>query len=132
MPFAFPPSCGGPEKAALTSGGRRRPPQAWYLLRRLDMATIQASDVLPVRSRISWGAVMAGAVVAVAMYVLLIVAGVALGVTVADRVTNQSLGIGAGIWSTISMLLSLFAGGYIASRISVGENQSEAAVYGII
>jgi ABC-type transport system involved in multi-copper enzyme maturation permease subunit len=96
------------------------------------MATIQASDVLPVRSRISWGAVMAGAVVALAMYILLMSAGVALGVTVADRVADSSLGIGAGIWSTVAMLLSLFAGGFVASRISVGENKAEAAIYGIV
>jgi hypothetical protein len=96
------------------------------------MATIQAADVLPVRSRISWGAVMAGAVVALAMYILFMFAGLALGATVFDRVSDRSLGIGAGVWSTIAMLLSLFAGGYVASRISVGENQSEAAVYGIV
>jgi hypothetical protein len=96
------------------------------------MATIQASDVLPVRSRISWGAVMAGAVVALAMYILFMAAGVALGVTVADRVADRNLGIGAGIWGTVAMLLSLFAGGFVASRISVGENTAEAAVYGIV
>lgn len=96
------------------------------------MATIQASDVLPVRSRISWGAVMAGAVVALAIYVLFMAAGVALGLTVAGQIEGDTMGISAGIWSTVAMLLSLFAGGFVASRISVGENTSEAAVYGIV
>jgi len=96
------------------------------------MATIQASDVLPVRSRVSWGAVLAGAVVALTVYMVLMLGGMALGVTVSDRVSDKNLAIGAGVWSLVSMLLSLFAGGYVSTRCSVGENKTEAAIYGIV
>lgn len=96
------------------------------------MATIQASDVLPVRSRVSWGAVMAGVFVALSLYIVLMMGGVALGMTVGDRVRAENLGIGAGVWALVSMLLSLFLGGVVASRISVGENKTEAAIYGVV
>lgn len=96
------------------------------------MATIQASDVLPVRSRISWGAVLGGAFVSLAIYLVLMLGGVALGVTVANRMSDRALGIGAGLWTTVSLLLSLFIGGMVASRCSVGENKTEAAIYGVV
>jgi len=98
------------------------------------MATIQASDVLPVRSRISWSAVLAGAFVALALYLVLMLGGAALGVTMAAKtnVSDRALGVGAGLWATVSLLLSLFVGGMVASRCSVGENKTEAAIYGVV
>jgi len=96
------------------------------------MATIQASDVLPVRSRVSWGAIVAGAVIALTVYFVLTVLGVALGLSVSARVDENKLGAAAGIWALVSMLLSLFVGGYVATRCTVGENKTEAALTGII
>jgi len=96
------------------------------------MATIQASDVLPVRSRVSWGAIVAGAVIALTVYFVLTVLGVALGLSMSGHVEENKLGAAAGIWALVSMLLALFAGGYVATRCTVGENKTEAALTGII
>jgi len=96
------------------------------------MATIQASDVLPVRSRVSWGAIVAGAVIALTVYFVLTVLGVALGLSMTGHVEENKLGVAAGIWALVSMLLALFAGGYVATRCTVGENKTEAALTGII
>ena len=44
----------------------------------------RVEDVLPVRSRVSWQAVFAGAVIAVALYVVLVMLGSAVGVSLSD------------------------------------------------
>ena len=96
------------------------------------MATIQASDVLPVRSRVSWSAIMAGAVTALTIYIVLFTLGLALGVSMSERVTSRTLGVAGGIWALVSMLLALFCGGCVASRTTVGEDKTEAALSGLI
>ncbi len=96
------------------------------------MATIQASDVLPVRSRISWSAVLAGAATALAAYLVLITFGFAVGLSLEYRMTDRAMGIGAGIWVVASMLIALFIGGLVCSRCTAGENKVEAALGGIV
>jgi hypothetical protein len=73
-------------------------------------------------ARISWGAIFAGAVVALAMQIVLTLIGGAIGLAALNPATGQSpsgttLGVGAAIWLVISSLLSLFAGGYVAGRL---------------
>jgi len=97
-----------------------------------DNATIQAEDLLPVRSRISWGAIFAGATVALALYVLLTLLGGAIGLSVSGRVRPETVGVGAAVWAILTTVLSLFVGGYVTSQCSVGENHFEAALYGVI
>jgi len=97
------------------------------------MATIQASDVLPVRSRISWSAVLAGAVIAVTAYLILITLGIAVGLSLTHtRLSYSAIGIGAGIWALVSMLVSVFVGGCVCSRCTAGENKTEAAMGGVV
>src|SRR5215831_15212088 len=63
-------------------------------------------------SRISWGAVLAGAVVAAATMLLLSFLGVAIGAD-ALRLTQtsasdlRSYGLGAGIWTAVNVILSM-------------------------
>lgn len=84
--------------------------------------------VLPVYSRISWGAIFAGAFVAFAVYFLLNLLGAAVGLSVGDK----ELGAGEAIWAIIVMLLSLFIGGMTVTRCTVGETRIEGLVYGAV
>ena len=93
---------------------------------------LESEHVLPVRSRISWGAILAGAVVSLASYFLFSVFGTAIGLSIVQNVDAETLGVGAAIYAIVVTFLSLFIGGWITSRIAVGENTSEAAVYGVI
>ncbi len=73
-------------------------------------------------ARISWGAVFAGAIIALAVQLVLTLIGVAIGLATLSPATGDSpsggaLGAGAGIWLVISSLISLFAGGYISARL---------------
>ena len=91
-----------------------------------------AADLLAVRSRVSWGAIAAGAMVALTIYVVLTMLGVALGIEVAVRRSGADLGTGAAIYSILALLLAMFFGGWATSRLAVGESKLEAVLYGLI
>src|SRR5688572_6232407 len=95
-------------------------------------ATPKMEDLVSVGSRISWGAIAAGAVVALAMQFLLGVLGAAVGVSVHDRVETENLQTAAAIWSIVTVCAALFVGGMVTSQFTVGENRTEAVLYGII
>lgn len=85
-----------------------------------------------VRTRISWGAILAGVAVAMAIYALLISLGVAVGMSVSGDVNSRHLGTGAGLWGFITLLISLFAGGWVTTQVTVGESRGEAILYGVV
>src|SRR4051794_24118645 len=90
------------------------------------------SDLMAVRSRVSWGALAAGAMVSLTVYVVLALLGVALGIEAAVRGVNTDLGTGTAIYSILSLLLAMFFGGWATSRLAVGESKTEAILYGVI
>ncbi|MCA1685859.1 MAG: hypothetical protein LC745_07690 [Planctomycetia bacterium] len=90
------------------------------------------ADLLAVRSRVSWGAIAAGAMVALTIYIVLTLLGVALGIEAAVRGTEGRLGAGTAIYSIVVLLLAMFFGGWTTSRLAVGESKTEAILYGII
>ena len=98
----------------------------------VDVVTIPEREVLPVRSRISWGAILAGAVVALATYFLLTLLGGAIGLTISDDVSRDTLGTGAAIWAILATAIALFVGGWVTSQCVAGEDKREAVIYGII
>jgi len=89
-------------------------------------------DILSVRSRVSWGAIAAGAMVALSLYIFFTMLGVALGIEVAIRGADQNLGTGAAIYSILALLIAMFFGGWATSRLAVGESKLEAVLYGLI
>jgi len=95
---------------------------------------IRLHDVASVGSRVSWSALLAGAVVALTIYVSLGTLGVAIGLSTAnsDNVGGDSLAIGAAIWAALSLLVALFMGGFVTSRSTVGERKDEAMIYGLL
>jgi hypothetical protein len=97
-----------------------------------DSTTPNARDLLAVRSRISWGAIAAGAMVALATYVVLTLLGLAVGIEVAVRGSDVSLGAPAAIYTLVTLLVAMFFGGWATSRLAVGESKLESVLYGII
>ena len=96
-------------------------------------STLRATDLLAVKSRVSWGAIAAGAMVALAIYFFLTLLGLAIGLEVASRrPVDQGLGAGAVLYSILTLLLSMFLGGWATSRLAVGETKLEAILYGMI
>jgi len=106
------------------------------------MATVVAStrsdervgmeDVAGVRSRVNWGAIVAGSVLALALYFLLTLLGGAIGLSISDRVSGQTIGTAAAVYAIAVTAVSLFAGGFVASQLTAGETRREALVYGLL
>lgn len=91
------------------------------------------TDILAVRSRVSWAAIFAGAMVALTIYLVLTLLGVALlGEAMARSVPGDRVGIVVAIYSTLIFLVSFFFGGWATSRLAVGESKLEAVLYGLI
>jgi hypothetical protein len=97
-----------------------------------ETPTLRATDLLAVRSRVSWGALAAGAMVSLAIYFLLTLLGLALGIEAAVRRADVPLGAGAAIYSILALLVAMFFGGWATSRLAVGETKLEAVLYGVI
>jgi hypothetical protein len=89
-------------------------------------------DHLPVRSRISWGAIFAGLFVAMAAYLVLGLLGAAIGLAFEERSSGDRMAVGATMWAVLTTVIALFLGGWTASQFTVGETRTEAAFYGLI
>lgn len=87
-------------------------------------------------SRISWGAVLAGAVVAVATILLLSLLGAALGAGSFHAFDTASgeharYGIGVGIWQILNVALSMALGGYVTARLSGTHSHLDGELHGL-
>src|SRR4051812_32116578 len=80
----------------------------------------------------SVGAILAGAVMAMAVGFIMTLLGQVLGLSLSDRASTDSLGLGAVIWTILSSILALFVGGWVTSECVVGETKTESVVHGII
>lgn len=94
--------------------------------------SVEAEDLLPVKSRVSWGAIFAGAVLALALAFLFSLLGGAVGLSIRHRVNDNAFNTAAAIWAVLSTVVSLFVGGWAATKLAVGENKTEAGIYGLL
>jgi hypothetical protein len=74
-------------------------------------------------ARISWGAILAGAIIGLATQLILTLIGAAVGLATLSPATDTgpsgtTLGIGAAIWLLVSSVTSLFLAGYVAGRLA--------------
>jgi len=69
--------------------------------------------------RVSWGGVFGGVLVALAFLLLMTALGLAVGISAAQpgETDTGTLGAGAGIWAAVSLLVALFIGGWVSTRI---------------
>jgi len=87
--------------------------------------------------RISWGAVLAGAIVAVTVGAMLNILGLAIGATTVDPAAAgespaaSTLGIAGGIWLLVANLLGLAVGGWVAARLSGTADGTDASLHGL-
>lgn len=94
----------------------------------------EGAPALP--SRVSWGAIIAGAVVAVMIGLMLNILGAAIGVSTVDAVQGDTpaastFGIGAAVWLLVANLVGLGVGGYTAARLSGTADRTDASLHGV-
>jgi hypothetical protein len=98
-----------------------------------------AATVVPTAGlrRVSWGAVIAGVAIVIAVQVALSVLGLGVGLSTVDIRAGEtpqvtSFGLGAGIWWVISDLIALIIGGYVAARLSGMPLRGDGILHGLL
>jgi hypothetical protein len=90
-----------------------------------------------VLNQVSWGAVFAGATIALVTQIILNMIGLGVGLSTLDIARGDtpsagSLSIGAGLWWVVSGIVAAGFGGYIAGRLSGKASRSTTAYHGLI
>lgn len=91
----------------------------------------------PLLRRVSWAAVIAGMVIAVAVQVVLSFLGTGIGMGTIDPMqystpSASALGTSAGIWWAVSSIVALFAGGWVAGHLAGSPAKSDAVLHGLL
>ena len=100
----------------------------------LDTA-VPATSHAHAHSRISWGAIFAGAVMALVTQLAFSLLGLGLGASAANPYSDNpvgGLGMGAAIWTLLSVLISLFTGGYVAGRLAGMPRRQDSMLHGLV
>ncbi len=96
------------------------------------VAVVEGGSAHP---RVSWGAVFAGAVAAVGLWMLLYAFGLAIGAStldVRDAGSAKATGIFAGVWGVVAPLIALFVGGIVAGRGAGVAKRGDGALHGFV
>ncbi|MEG4800426.1 hypothetical protein QUB63_06440 [Microcoleus sp. ARI1-B5] len=94
-------------------------------------------QVMEYHDLVRWGPIFSGLVIAIGTQLVLSALGAAIGLSNiansgAPRSIAGSVGTGVGIWSIISLLISLGVGGWVTARACGPMNRSTALLNGAI
>jgi hypothetical protein len=111
------------------SRGDRDAPYATAVTPEEDMRTILIN-------RISWGAVLAGVVIALVTQLILNLLGLGIGASTFDPAAGTgpsaaTFSVGAGLWWIISGILAALAGGYAAGRLAGQPKEASGGWHGL-
>jgi hypothetical protein len=84
--------------------------------------------------KISWGGVFGGVLAGIGALILLSSLGVAIGVSAAHgrNTDGDAIRTGAAIWTGLSLLVSLFIGGWASTRLSMLWERTTAMFEGVL
>jgi ElaB/YqjD/DUF883 family membrane-anchored ribosome-binding protein len=100
-----------------------------------DAAYVASHTAGVVTRRISWGAIIGGTIIALVTQITLSLLGIGIGAStihVQSGQTGSGLGSGSAIWLVLTILISLFAGGYVAGRLAGFPAKQEGMLHGLI
>ncbi|MEY9728233.1 PhnA-like protein [Bradyrhizobium yuanmingense] len=114
----------------MVRSSHRTPPQTSEVVPADEIRTIMLNQV-------AWGAVFAGAAIALVMQMILNMIGLGVGLSTVDvgegnTPSATSMSVGAGIWFVLSGIVAAALGGYIAGRLSGKASASTTAYHGLM
>ena len=100
-------------------------------------AAIDGVATAPAGRFVSWGAIFAGVIIAIAVQIVLALLGTGIGLSMVNPVEGSTpgatgFGIGAGLYWLITTVVALGAGGYTAARVSGVTDRFDALVHGLV
>jgi hypothetical protein len=119
-------------------GAPASPPGAFTLVQDTDPDGPDVAVLPAALGRLSWGAVLAGALVALIIELTLNLLGVAIGATSLNprsgdgSASAQSVGTGAVVWIALSTIVALLVGGWIAARFAGIPDRLDGLLHGLI
>ena len=84
------------------------------------------TDVRVPSDRVRWAAILAGVFTVLAALVVLLVLGIALGLTAFDANNIQGFGLGAGLYGVLSALVAFVLGGFLAAKTAATRGPGNA------
>lgn len=98
--------------------------------------TVVPTGGVPFYRRISWGAIIAGTLVALVTMMLLNLLGIGIGLGSINPMEEASpfsgLGVGSIIWWVVSNLIAIFAGAYVAGKLAGVPLGGTSTMHGIL
>jgi hypothetical protein len=94
--------------------------------------------VPPVGPRVRWGGVTSGFIIVLGAVLLLTALGLAIGITAvgdpraATDDTATGLGVGAGIWAALTLLVAYFFGGLVSTTVTDRPDRGGALIHGTL
>lgn len=86
--------------------------------------------------RISWSAVFAGVLIAMIVQIMFSLLGIGIGLGTLDFAEEKNpaagLGLGSGIWYGLTLLIALFAGGWVAGRLASAPRSFDGIIHGLL
>lgn len=105
----------------------------------LEETRDERTNILPPQGpRVRWTGVMSGFFIAIGVLMIMGALGVAIGVTAfgdprqATGETASDLGIGAGIWAFITVLIAVFLGGMVSTKVTDRPDRPGAVMHGAL
>ena len=92
----------------------------------------------PQDTRVRWGGVMSGFVVALGVLLLMGALGLAIGVAAlgdpraATSTTATGLGIGGGVWAFITLVAAVFLGSLVSTAVTDQPDRTGAVIHGVL
>ena len=99
--------------------------------------TIKTTEVVrTLFSKVSWGAIFAGVAMAFVTQLTLSLLGLGIGMSTIEPLYEarplENLGIGSVIWWGVTMLISLFIGGWVAGRLVGTPKPTYSVLHGLL
>ena len=99
--------------------------------------TIKTSEVIRTAlGHVSWGAIFAGVAMTLVIQLTLSLLGLGIGLSTIEPLSEtrplEGIGIGSVIWWGVSMLISLFIGGWVAARLAGISKPTHGVLHGLI
>ena len=86
--------------------------------------------------KLSWGGLLGGLLVAVGLWLLLTVLGLAVNLTAVDPndpgQSLKSVGVATGIWTVVVWVVALFAGAIVAAYTAPVLDRGRGAIHGVV